>query len=86
MSVMSHKWQLQEAKNKFSHVVHLAMIDGPQIITLRGKEAAVLISITEYDKLTRPIGKLSDFFRQSPLMGSTIDLKRTKDFGRDISL
>jgi antitoxin Phd len=45
-------WQLQEAKNKFSHVVKKAVDSGPQIITLRGKETAVLISINEYRKLT----------------------------------
>ena len=43
-----HEWQLQEAKNKLSHVLNLAMHNEPQIITLRGKQAAVLISIDSY--------------------------------------
>ncbi len=82
----SHEWQLQEAKNKFSQVVNLALHEGPQVITLRGKKTAVLISIEEYLRLTCPPGTLSQFFRQSPLMDSGIDLKRDKEEGGDIDL
>jgi antitoxin Phd len=39
-------WQLQEAKNKFSRVVENAVNDGPQIITKRGVEVAIIISYT----------------------------------------
>lgn len=81
-----HEWQLQEAKNKFSQVVNLALNEGPQIITLRGKKTAVLISIDEYLRLNRSPGTLSEFFRQSPLMDSGIDLERDKEEGRDIDL
>ncbi len=81
-----HEWQLQEAKNKLSHVLNLAMHNEPQIITLRGKQAAVLISIDSYIKLIRSTSSLSEFFRQSPLMDSDIDLTRDKDTGRDTHL
>lgn len=37
-------WQLQQARDQLSKVVHAAMDEGPQTITLRGKEAAVVIS------------------------------------------
>lgn len=80
---ISHEWQLQEAKNKLSKVVSLAMNDGPQIITLRGQKAAVIISIDEYMSLTRSTKKLSTFFRESPLSGLDIDLTRSTDTGRD---
>lgn len=86
MSTSFHEWQLQEAKNKLSQVVHCAMQDGPQIITLRGKKAAVLISIDEYQRLTHSSSSLLEFFRQSPLMDSGIDLTRDKDTGRDTDL
>jgi prevent-host-death family protein len=79
-------WQLQDAKNRFSQVVDLARREGPQAITLRGKEAAVVISIEEYRRLTRPQGKLSDFFQQSPLAGADLDVTRSDDVGRDIEL
>lgn len=42
------KWQLQEAKAKFSKVVEDAVEKGPQIVTKRGVETAVVISIAEW--------------------------------------
>ena len=30
---MNRKWQLQEAKNKFSNLVEIAKNEGPQLIT-----------------------------------------------------
>ncbi len=47
-------WQLQEAKNKLSQVVETSLTDGPQIISRRGKDTAVLMSYAEYVRLTRP--------------------------------
>ncbi len=41
-------WQLQEAKAKLSHVIDLAETDGPQIITRRGVETAVVVPISEW--------------------------------------
>lgn len=37
-------WQLQDAKNRFSEVVQRARREGPQIVTLRGGQAAVVLS------------------------------------------
>jgi prevent-host-death family protein len=37
-------WQLQEAKNKLSKVIDDARTSGPQSITVRGKETAVVLS------------------------------------------
>jgi len=71
-------WQLQEAKNKLSRVVDNAMQDGPQIITKRGVEVAVVISFADYQRLVAKRGKLSAFFRESPLVGSGLDLSRDK--------
>lgn len=47
-------WQLQEAKNKLSEVVETSLTDGPQVISRRGKNTAVLMSYDEYVRLTRP--------------------------------
>jgi prevent-host-death family protein len=82
---MTH-WQLQDAKNKLSQVVNMATHEGPQSITLRGKETAVILSIDDYRKLTRTQGRLSEFFRQSPLAGVSLDHERPADTGRDITL
>ena len=80
------KWQLQEAKNRLSEVVRKARSEGPQVITLHGADAAVVVSTQDFGRLSRPKGKLVDFFRKSPLVGVKLDLKRGKDTGRKIEL
>lgn len=79
-------WQLQEAKNRLSRVIQQALQEGPQTITVRGKEAVVILSVEEYRKLTRPKSRLTDFFRQSPLVGIDLDLARSREPARDIAL
>jgi len=74
-----HSWQLQEAKNRFSEVVNQALHQGPQVITRRGAETAVVLSIQDYRKLRRPETDLVDFFRTSPLAEVELDLERDRD-------
>ncbi len=71
-------WQLQEAKNKFSEVVDHAVKHGPQIITRRGVETAIVLSFQEYRRMLLRQNKLSEYFRKSPLRGVELDLKRDK--------
>ncbi len=77
------KWQLQDAKSRFSEVVKKARKDGPQIVTRRGVEAVVVISIEEYPRLIHPKTNLVTFFKESPLFDSKIDLSRSKDSPRE---
>jgi prevent-host-death family protein len=79
-------WQLQEAKNKLSKLVETARNLGPQVITVRGKEAVVVLSIEEYRKLTKHEDTLLDFFQSSPLHGIELDLTRDRHTGRDVDL
>jgi prevent-host-death family protein len=78
-------WQLQDAKAKFSEVMRLAK-DGPQVITVHGKEEAVLISKERYDLLTSPKKSLVKMMQSSPLCGIDIDFKRDKSLSRDTDL
>ena len=50
---MSRKWPVQDAKAKFSELLDTALSDGPQIVTKRGVEAAVLVPIEQWRKLER---------------------------------
>ncbi len=82
-------WQIQTAKARFSEVFRLARTEGPQRITRQGKEAVVMISEEQYDRLiakSRQPKSIVQFFRQSPLFGVELDLERDKDAGRDIEL
>jgi len=75
---MQQVWQLQEAKNKFSQVVEEAVQHGPQIVTKRGVEVAVVISYSEYRRMMTERKNIVDFFRESPLVGVELDLSRSK--------
>lgn len=84
---MTHVWQLQEAKNKLSEVVDEALNHGPQIITRRGIETAIVLSYTEYRKMVLNQQQLSTFFRESPLVESDLELTRdTSPARNDMSL
>jgi antitoxin Phd len=80
------KWQLQEAKNRLSEVVRKARSEGPQVITLHGADAAVVVSAQDFVRLSQRKGKLVEFFRKSPLVGVDLDLARSRDTGRKIDL
>ena len=83
---MDNIWQLQDAKNKFSNLVKKAQQLGPQIITKRGIESVVVLSIKDYRRLIKPKSDLVTFFQRSPLASEKLDLKRRKDISRDIEL
>jgi antitoxin Phd len=83
---MMKQWQLQDAKNRFSEVVQKALEQGPQMITRRGIKTVVIMSVEDYQQLTKPKADIVDFFRNSPLKGIEIDLARDKDIGREIEL
>jgi antitoxin Phd len=44
-------WPVQEAKARFSELLEASVKDGPQIVTKRGIETAVLIKIDEWRRL-----------------------------------
>lgn len=80
---MIQTWQLQEAKNKLSRVIDNAINSGPQIITRRGVEVAIVLSYEEFKRMTATEQSLSDFFRESPLTGIDLYLTRDKSEARD---
>lgn len=79
-------WQLQDAKNKLSQVLQEAQHSGPQVITVRGKAAAVVLSTEDYRCLVQRQGNLVEFFQKSPWASVEIDISRSKDIGRDVAL
>jgi antitoxin Phd len=44
-------WQVQDAKARFSEFLDASLRDGPQVVTRRGVEAAVLVPIDEWRRL-----------------------------------
>lgn len=45
------KWPVQNAKARFSELLEASLLAGPQIVTKRGIEAAVLVSVAEWKRL-----------------------------------
>jgi prevent-host-death family protein len=86
MITKSKKWQLQEAKNRFSEVVRKATEEGPQTVTKFGKDSVVVLSAEDYRKLEQPKTSLVDFFQKSPLSKSELDLNRDKSLSRKVEL
>lgn len=83
------KWQMQEAKAKFGDVVRRAATEGPQIVTYRGADAAVILSIDAYRQLEAKRPSFVDHLLSGPkLDDETVDLinERSRDMGRDIDL
>jgi prevent-host-death family protein len=71
-----HTWSVAQAKAKFSEVIEKAKAEGPQTITRNGRKAAILVAADEWERKTKPQGSLADFFANSPLRGSGINLDR----------
>jgi antitoxin Phd len=45
------EWQVQDAKARFSELLKTTLKKGPQVVTRRGIEAAVLVPIDEWRRL-----------------------------------
>jgi len=79
-------WTVAEAKAKFSEIIQRAMSEGPQTITRKGRTAAVVVGADEWQRKTKRVGNLAEFFAASPLRGSGLKVRRLKKHPRKISL
>jgi prevent-host-death family protein len=82
------EWQLQDAKNHFSKVVQNARTEGPQIVTLRGERAAVVLSAEDYDALCAGRPTLVDHLLSGPAWDdefAELVSQRTKIPSRDVA-
>lgn len=80
------KWTVAEAKAKFSEVLDRARSRGPQSITRHGQLTAVIVSADEWERKTKRVGNLAEFFAASPLRDSALQLERAQDSARDPDL
>jgi prevent-host-death family protein len=63
-------WKLQDARARFSRLVREARTHGPQFVTIRGKEAIVVVSVEEYTRLRQsaaPKPSLYELLQNAPL-------------------
>jgi prevent-host-death family protein len=78
-------WQLQEAKSRFSEVVDLSLREGPQIVTRRGEEAVVVVSVKEFRRLTGQTPRLIECLLGAP-RGESLKINRPPEAIRDLVL
>ena len=79
-------WSVADAKARFSEMIDKARSDGPQTVTRNGKPAAVIVSVDEWERKTGRKGTLTEFFQNSPLRDSGVELVRLDHAPRKIEL
>ena len=79
-------WTVAEAKAKLSEVIDRALSEGPQTITRNGRTTVVVVGADEWQRKTQRVGNLAEFFAASPLRGSGLRLRRSKELARKIQL
>jgi prevent-host-death family protein len=79
-------WTVAAAKVHLSEVIDRAASEGPQTITRRGREAAVVVSAEEWRRRMKRHGNLVEFFARSRLRGSGMRIERIKGGLRKVDL
>ena len=80
-------WKLEDAKARFSEVVRRARSDGPQRVTVRGRDAVVVVAAEEFDRLRARTDRRQPIVEFLQSLGlDSLDLDRERDLGRDSEL
>lgn len=70
---MMSGWPVQEAKARFSEMLQATLTRGPQLVTLRGVEAAARVSVEEWYRLeARARPSLKEFLTASQGLGEIL--------------
>lgn len=82
------RWRLQDAKARFSELVRVARRDGPQHVTVHGREEVVVVSEEEFRRLSGTLSgrALVEACRSSPYPDIEIEPKRVRPRVRDVNL
>ena len=85
-------WKMETAKARLSEVLRQARLAGPQRIAVRGRDAAVVLSPEDYDRLTRSqtsenwVDRLRANVRAGMDDDMDIEFERNPDTGREFEL
>jgi prevent-host-death family protein len=82
------RWRLQDAKARFSELVRRARSDGPQHVTVHGRDEVVVLSVAEFRRLQGAVTgeALIAALQASPLREVDIAPARAPMPVRDIAL
>ena len=73
------RWRLQDAKARFSELVRMAHSNGPQHVTLHGRDAVVVVDADEFNRLkgAQTGGLLVEALQASPHRQIEIEPRRS---------
>ena len=82
------RWHLQDAKARFSELVRRARRDGPQHVTVRGRDEVVVVAAEEFRRLKgdRTGAALVEAMQSSPYREIDIEPRRERSPVRDVTL
>lgn len=79
----SRRWQIQDAEARFSEMLEACLSEGPQIVTVRGKDSAALVPIKQWHRLQRMAKpNLKDWLLAPEAWTETLTAPRTKQRDR----
>ncbi len=78
------KWQIQEAKARFSELVERTLKEGPQTVTRHGRPVAVIVPAAEYERLRGGGRSLKALLARAPLAG--VEIRRSREAARVVEL
>jgi prevent-host-death family protein len=79
------KWQLQEAKQRFSEVVRRARDQGPQVVTRHGHDVVVVLAVEDYERLSGKRLGFKDFLRSEPYFDD-LEIERSREIAPIVDL
>jgi prevent-host-death family protein len=84
----SRRWPLQDAKARFSELVRRAHNEGPQHVTVHGRDEVVVVAAEEFRRLKGNLTgqALIDALQSSPHRKINLEPRRAPMPVRDISL
>jgi prevent-host-death family protein len=87
-SAASGRWPLQDAKARFSEVVRRARDEGPQLVTVHGRDEVVVVAAAEFRRLKgdRTGAALVEAMQASPHKEISLAPKRARMPVRDVDL
>lgn len=79
------RWQLQEAKQRFSELIRNTLEEGPQIVTRHGEDVVVVVPADEYRSSHADRPDFGEFLLAAPDFG-TLELERSGALPRDAGI
>ncbi len=80
------KWQIQEAKAKFSQLIKETAVSGYQTITKNGEPVAYIVSKEEFELYLKPEKSILTVFDECPYPEIDLEIERSRDTIREIDL